>query len=161
VQNRSVVKKLNLTRPLKEDPNTNSYFQSTTDERHIVGMRPWHDFAEDRRKTSRQTRSRKSGMVCFKLECEGRQVLASSRCYRLTWVQIFSPHKQSTPIPQCRNPNLGLVTKARACKSVGQEGAQEAHFMLPRVQKSVREWTFTFPRELPLECGSKVKTAEE
>jgi hypothetical protein len=23
----------------------------------------------------------------------------------------------------CRNPNLGLVTKARACKGVGQEGS--------------------------------------
>jgi hypothetical protein len=28
--------------------------------------------------------------------------------------------------------------------------ARESHFMLPRVQKSVREWTLTLPRELPL-----------
>jgi hypothetical protein len=27
--------------------------------------------------------------------------------------------------------------------------AQESHFMLPGVQKSVREWTFTLPNEFP------------
>jgi len=34
---------------------------------------------------------------------------------------------------QCRNLNLGLVTKVRACKGAGQKGAWESHFMLPRV----------------------------
>jgi len=43
----------------------------------------------------------------------------------------------------CRNPSLGLVTKARACKVMGQEG-------IPGVKESVREWTLTLPRELPL-----------
>ncbi len=28
----------------------------------------------------------------------------------------------------CRNPSLGLVTKARACKSVGQEGSLGVKF---------------------------------
>jgi hypothetical protein len=28
--------------------------------------------------------------------------------------------------------------------------ARESHFMLPGVQKSVREWTHTFPSGLPL-----------
>jgi hypothetical protein len=41
----------------------------------------------------------------------------------------------------CHNLNLGLVTKARACKGAGQEWARESHFMLPGVQESVREWT--------------------
>jgi hypothetical protein len=50
----------------------------------------------------------------------------------------------------CRNPNLGLKPKARACKSAGQEEARESHFSLLGVQKSVREWTLTLPRELPL-----------
>jgi hypothetical protein len=50
----------------------------------------------------------------------------------------------------CHNLSLGLATKARVCKSVGQDWAQESHFMLPWVQKSVREWTFTLPREFPL-----------
>jgi hypothetical protein len=50
----------------------------------------------------------------------------------------------------CRNPNLGLVTKARACKGVGQEWAQELHFMFQGVQESVREWTPTLLNELPL-----------
>jgi hypothetical protein len=39
----------------------------------------------------------------------------------------------------CRNPNLGLTTKARACEGVGQEWARESHFMLSGVQESVRE----------------------
>ncbi len=41
-------------------------------------------------------------------------------------------------------PKQGL-TKARAKRE-----AQESHFMLPKMQKSVREWTLTLPSELPL-----------
>jgi hypothetical protein len=48
-----------------------------------------------------------------------------------------------------RNSNLGLATKTRVCKGVGQEWARESHFMLPKVQKNVREWTLTLPNELP------------
>jgi hypothetical protein len=51
---------------------------------------------------------------------------------------------------KCHNPNFRLATKARACKSAGQEWAQELHFMLMGVQESVREWTPTLPSELPL-----------
>jgi hypothetical protein len=43
----------------------------------------------------------------------------------------------------CCNPNLGLLTKANACKVVGQEGS-------PGVKESVKEWTVTLPKELPL-----------
>jgi len=49
-----------------------------------------------------------------------------------------------------RNPSLGLVTKARAYKVASQKWAWESHFMILRVQKSVREWTLTLPSELPL-----------
>jgi hypothetical protein len=43
------------------------------------------------------------------------------------------------------------MTKAKgACKVVGQEEAQELHRMLFGVYESVREWTFTLPRQLPL-----------
>jgi hypothetical protein len=41
------------------------------------------------------------------------------------------------------NPNLGLATKARACKVLGQEGS-------PGMKESVREWTLTLPKDLPL-----------
>jgi hypothetical protein len=47
------------------------------------------------------------------------------------------------------NPSLGLATKARVCKSASQNWARESHFILSGVQKSVREWTFTLPSELP------------
>jgi len=43
----------------------------------------------------------------------------------------------------CRNPSLGLATKARACKVVGQEGSL-------RVKENAREWTLTLPKEPPL-----------
>jgi len=33
----------------------------------------------------------------------------------------------------CLNPNLGLVTKTRACKNVGQKEYQEAHLILSGV----------------------------
>jgi len=37
---------------------------------------------------------------------------------------------------RCRNPNLGLATKARACKVVGQEGSSGVTLHAP---KSVKE----------------------
>jgi hypothetical protein len=40
---------------------------------------------------------------------------------------------------ECRNLSLGLATKARDCKGASQERAQESHFMLPGMQKNVRE----------------------
>ncbi len=44
----------------------------------------------------------------------------------------------------CRNPSFGLETKARVCKRVRAEiEAWESHFMFPRKQESVREWTPT------------------
>jgi hypothetical protein len=39
------------------------------------------------------------------------------------------------------NLSFGLATKVRACKGVGQERAQESHFMFPGVQENVKEWT--------------------
>jgi hypothetical protein len=41
----------------------------------------------------------------------------------------------------CRNPSLGLATKARPCKGAGQEE--------PRECRRVWEWTLTFRSELP------------
>jgi len=43
----------------------------------------------------------------------------------------------------CHNLRLGLATKAKACKVASQEGS-------PGVKENVREWTFTFPKEVPL-----------
>jgi hypothetical protein len=51
----------------------------------------------------------------------------------------------------CRNPSLGLVTKARACKVAGQEGTLGGTLHAPGVPKSVREWTFTLSSELPMD----------
>jgi hypothetical protein len=55
---------------------------------------------------------------------------------------------------ECHNPSLGLATKAKACEGVGQKRARESHFMLPRMQENVREWTPTLPNELPSHFGS-------
>jgi hypothetical protein len=48
----------------------------------------------------------------------------------------------------CCNPSLGLATEAKAYKGAGQEGIPESHLMLLGVQESVREWSFTLPKEL-------------
>jgi len=45
---------------------------------------------------------------------------------------------------------LGLRPRQRGCKSVGQEEAWESHHILPGLWESVREWTLTLPRQLPL-----------
>ncbi len=91
MHNRWVVRELNLTRPLKENLDTYFCFWSTANERHIVGMRPWHDFAQDHCKVNHQARSRKNGMVHYGLECEGHQVLPSSRCCHFAWMWILLP----------------------------------------------------------------------
>ncbi len=36
---------------------------------------------------------------------------------------------------KCRNPNIGLMTKARACKGAGQEGNLGVTFHAPRSVK--------------------------
>jgi len=63
----------------------------------------------------------------------------------LSWYQFYLC-KLLEWIAKCDsycNPSLGLVTKVRACKVASQEGS-------PRVKDSVREWTLTLPKELPL-----------
>jgi hypothetical protein len=61
----------------------------------------------------------------------------------------MSTSNETWCLHSCRNLNVGLPTKARAYKGAGQDWAQESCFMLPRVQKNVKEWTFTLPSELP------------
>jgi hypothetical protein len=50
----------------------------------------------------------------------------------------------------CHNPSLGLATKARACKSVGQEGSPRVTFHAPG---NVKECEGSFPHTL-LHFGS-------
>jgi len=57
---------------------------------------------------------------------------------------------QSQKKSTCRNCSFAFATKARACKVTSQEGSRGSHFMLSGVQESVREWTFTLPRQFPL-----------
>jgi hypothetical protein len=45
---------------------------------------------------------------------------------------------------------LGSQPKQRLAKVWAKYEAHESHFMLPKVQESVREWTLTLPSELPL-----------
>jgi hypothetical protein len=45
---------------------------------------------------------------------------------------------------------LGSQPMQRLARMRTKKETQESHFMLTGVQKSVREWTFTIPRELPL-----------
>jgi hypothetical protein len=57
------------------------------------------------------------------------------------------------PHPWCHNPSLGLTTKAKACKGMGQEWSRRVTFHdLESVGmwENVKEWTFALPSELPL-----------
>ncbi len=49
-----------------------------------------------------------------------------------------------------RNLSLGLGSRPGLAKVRAKYEAQESHFMLPGVQKKVRERTFTLPNELSL-----------
>jgi len=44
---------------------------------------------------------------------------------------------------------LGSQPRQGLAKVWAKKEAQESHFMLPGVQESVREWTFTLPNEFP------------
>jgi hypothetical protein len=48
-----------------------------------------------------------------------------------------------------RNPNLGLTTKARACKGVGQEWIPKVTFHAPKSVGKCEEWTSTLPKWAP------------
>jgi hypothetical protein len=50
----------------------------------------------------------------------------------------------------CHSFSLGLATKAWLAKVRAKNEVRESHFMLPGVWESVKEWTSTFPSELPL-----------
>jgi len=56
----------------------------------------------------------------------------------------------TTKEQNCHDPNLGLMTKARAWKGAGQKCTQEVTFTLLRMQESVKEWAHTLPSGLPL-----------
>jgi hypothetical protein len=63
---------------------------------------------------------------------------------------IFKPLHDVTCHQYCYNPSFGLAIKAKGCKVAGQEGDLGVTSHAPRSVKSVREWTFTLPSELPL-----------
>ncbi len=54
---------------------------------------------------------------------------------------------------ECHNPNLGLVTKARACKDASQEEARESCLILPRVQNNTT-MMMTTTSSLNIPCGT-------
>jgi len=48
--------------------------------------------------------------------------------------KLFSSNNSSSTcllVKPYRNPSLGLMTKAKACKGASQKEAWESHFMLP------------------------------
>jgi hypothetical protein len=49
----------------------------------------------------------------------------------------------------CRNPSLGLATKARACKSVGQERSLEVTFHVPGSAKECEGMNPHTPKGTP------------
>jgi len=77
---------------------------------------------------------------------------ASSFCFS----RNTSITKHSRACLPYRKPYLGLATKARACK----KETWEAHLILPGVQESVKEWTLTLPRQLPLRELESRRTPE-
>jgi hypothetical protein len=50
----------------------------------------------------------------------------------------------------CRNPSLGLVTKAKGLAKVRAKTKPRSRILMPsKVQKSVKERTLTLPNEFP------------
>jgi hypothetical protein len=53
--------------------------------------------------------------------------------------KLHKAYKACRVEEKCHNPNLGITTKARACKVASQEDARESHLMFLGVQKNVKE----------------------
>jgi hypothetical protein len=49
----------------------------------------------------------------------------------------------------CRNPSLGLATKARACKSAGQKGSSGVTFHAPESAKECEGTNLHTPKRTP------------
>jgi hypothetical protein len=49
----------------------------------------------------------------------------------------------------CHNPNLGLTTKTRACKSPGQEGSSGVTFRIPKNAKECEGMNLHIPKGTP------------
>jgi len=67
----------------------------------------------------------------------------SIHTFSRTYLHTYPPTYIFFTYLSCRNANLGLTTKARVCKVAKQEGSS-------RVKESVKEWTLTLPKKLPL-----------
>jgi hypothetical protein len=52
-------------------------------------------------------------------------------------------------ITRCLNPSLGFATKARACKSAGQEGSLRVTFHAPKNAKECEGMNLHTPKETP------------
>ncbi len=65
------------------------------------------------------------------------------------WPNPFSLH-QHYEVINVATLTLCSQPRQRVCKSAGQEGSLGVTFHAPKSAKSVREWTFTLPKELPL-----------
>jgi hypothetical protein len=64
---------------------------------------------------------------------------------------VWKDHmKNCAPSIDCRNPNLGLMTKATACKGAGQEGSPRITSHAPRIVGECEEINPQTPNELPL-----------
>jgi len=71
--------------------------------------------------------------------------------YSMTWYGIFLNILFYYPVSiVVATLALGSWPRQRGCKGEGQEETRETHHILPGMQESVREWTLTLPRQLPL-----------
>jgi len=67
-------------------------------------------------------------------------------CFKILW--------KNTLVTSCHNPNLGLVTKARACKGEAQEGSPRVTSHVPRSARECEGMNLHTPKWVPtLEVG--------
>jgi hypothetical protein len=72
---------------------------------------------------------------------------STSKGIRLTWTEPRESWQLFTSVATLA---LSSQPRQRGCNVEGQEEARESHYTLPGMWESVREWTFTLPRQLPL-----------
>jgi hypothetical protein len=67
----------------------------------------------------------------------------------IRWCAMATYSVACEAVVMCRNPSLGLMTKAKACKNKKQKGDPVGTSYIPKSAKSVKEWTLTLPMQLP------------
>ncbi len=91
--------------------------------------------------------------ICNTMFCVDIEILMQSTCVFVKWQSVATLALGSRPRQRgCKDAGQEEAREPRqkGRKGADQEEARESHHIFPGMEESVREWTLTLPRQLPL-----------